>query len=54
MDVLGITMFCKLELNPFNLGPFGIIHCGDCILVINRMIVYGFLSHPRNLKLEKG
>ena len=46
MDVLGITMFRKFKLNPFDLGSFGGAHSGDFMLVIRRMIVYGVLFKP--------
>ena len=32
MSVIGITMFCKLKLDFFNLGPFGGSHGVACIL----------------------
>ena len=39
MAVLGITMICKFEFNPFNLGPFGGSHDVYCISVVIRMMV---------------
>ena len=51
MALLGITMFCKLKLNLYNLGPF----CGlACILWIRRMMKYGDISHTCNLEAEVG
>ena len=49
MDLLCITIFYKLEFNPFNLGQFGVARGVAFILVRSRMIVYGFLSQIRNM-----
>ena len=53
MAVLGITMFCKLKLGIFYLGPFGGSHGVDCILWIIDMVEYVILSHTRNLESGK-